>query len=227
MPAVYILRSGVNDERVELCMKNITNSDILARSEEAFMSTQTGRPGLVRDKNQNILSKAVKSEEREIEALYGIFRKPLLSFFKLKLPSDEDPEDNVQALFKRLVEIRRRPQTDMSRWLIFKIAQNMVVDRFRWRSRQKICSIDQLKEPDLTAQSPLQDQVFEGKERLADFQNRLEELAPRCRQVFILHRVYGYSHKEVAAHMDISVSTVEKHMIKATEKVNQIMKDMS
>ena len=170
---------------------------------------------------------SLKGDTRELEKLYNLFRKPLLRFFRLKLPPDEDPEDNVQAVFRRLVEIEGRPQTEFTRWFIFKIANNMVVDRFRWLGRQKTDSIDGLPGQELADQSPLQDQVFEGKERLSDFQKRLEKLPPRCKQVFLLHRVYGYSHKEVAAHMDISISTVEKHMIKATMKVNQIIGEMS
>jgi len=170
---------------------------------------------------------AALNGEGDIAALYSIFRKPLLHFFRLKLPADEDPEDNVQALFRRLVEIKGRPQTDFSRWFVFKIAQNMVADRFRWRSRHKTADINAPGTQDLAADAPLQDRVLEGKDRLSEFQRNLDGLPPRCRQVFLLHRVYGYSHREVAAQMGISVSTVEKHMIKAIERVNKIMKEMS
>ncbi len=170
---------------------------------------------------------AALNGEGDIAALYSIFRKPLLHFFRLKLPADEDPEDNVQALFRRLVEIKGRPQTDFTRWFVFKIAQNMVADRFRWRNRHKTADINAPGVQDLVEQSPLQDRVLEGKDRLSEFQRNLDGLPPRCRQVFLLHRVYGYSHREVAAQMGISVSTVEKHMIKAIERVNKIMKEMS
>jgi len=170
---------------------------------------------------------AALNGEGDIAALYSIFRKPLLHFFRLKLPADEDPEDNVQALFRRLVEIKGRPQTDFTRWFVFKIAQNMVADRFRWRNRHKTADINAPGTQDLAADAPLQDRVLEGKDRLSEFQRNLDGLPPRCRQVFLLHRVYGYSHREVAAQMGISVSTVEKHMIKAIERVNKIMKEMS
>lgn len=40
-------------------------------------------------------------------------------------------------------------------------------------------------------------------------------LPPQCRQVLVLRKVYGLSQREVAVHLDISVSTVEKHLAKA------------
>lgn len=216
-------------------MKNIPNTDMLFRSGEAIMPSHAGGLRSVTDFEH--VNKAHGSEnprlgrgaerDADFEALYGVFHKPLLHFFKLKLPADEDPEDNVQAVFKRLVEIKDKPGTSLSRWFIFKIANNMVVDRYRWRSRHKVNEMAALDEQALVEKSPLQDQVFEGKERLAQFQARLEELPERPKQVFILHRVYGYSHKEVAEKLGISVSTVEKHMIKAALKVNTIMKDMT
>ncbi len=211
-------------------MKNVKNSDILAGTGEIFMSAHMGSQSLARDKTSKVQPAAsgpFTHGGREIEALYTIFRKPLIRFFRLKLPPDDDPEDNVQAVFRRLVEIKDRNHIDFSRWFIFKIANNIVADRFRWRARHKVDRIDQIVNQNLVEQSPLQDQVFEGKERLSEFQSKLEQLSPRSRQVFLLHRVYGFSHKEISAHMEISVSTVEKHMIKAAQKVNQIMKDMS
>ena len=37
-------------------------------------------------------------------------------------------------------------------------------------------------------------------------------LSPRAREVFLMHRLEGFSHAQIASTLRISVSTVEKHI---------------
>jgi DNA-directed RNA polymerase specialized sigma24 family protein len=50
------------------------------------------------------------------------------------------------------------------------------------------------------------------------------DLAPQCRQVYLLRKVHGFSHKEIAAHLGIVVSAVEKHLIKAVEHCDRYVR---
>jgi hypothetical protein len=50
------------------------------------------------------------------------------------------------------------------------------------------------------------------------------DLAPQCRQVYLLRKVHGVSHKEIAAHLGIAVSAVEKHLIKAVEHCDRYVR---
>ncbi|MCB1674664.1 MAG: helix-turn-helix domain-containing protein [Halioglobus sp.] len=43
------------------------------------------------------------------------------------------------------------------------------------------------------------------------FTEAAKTLPAQCQRVFLLKRVYGYSHKEIARELGISISTVEKH----------------
>jgi RNA polymerase sigma-70 factor (ECF subfamily) len=52
----------------------------------------------------------------------------------------------------------------------------------------------------------------------------LTALPVRCREVFILCKLEGYKHTEVAEQMGISVSTVEKHMVKALKLCRSAIK---
>ncbi|MGH8323270.1 MAG: RNA polymerase sigma factor, partial [Steroidobacteraceae bacterium] len=53
----------------------------------------------------------------------------------------------------------------------------------------------------------------------------VQELPERCRQVFTLRKVYGYSQKEIAARMNITENTVEQQLIKAARHCAQALFD--
>jgi RNA polymerase sigma factor (sigma-70 family) len=50
-------------------------------------------------------------------------------------------------------------------------------------------------------------------------------LPPRCREVFWNNRVDGLSYAQVAAHLGISVSAVEKHMARACLLIDAMLND--
>lgn len=154
-------------------------------------------------------------QRREIEDIYGKYRKPLVGFFRHKLPHDEDPEDMAQQAFARLIEYREKSAIEKPRGLLFRIASGLVTDRIRWRRSHEVRQHDVADEARLVSVQPLQDQVIEGRQALSHFQDQLDALPPRCREVFVLHRVFKLSQKEVAEKMGISISAVEKHVARA------------
>ena len=55
---------------------------------------------------------------------------------------------------------------------------------------------------------------YESKERFLLFCKATEQLSNAVRKSFILKKVYGLSQKEIANYLEISESTVEKHVAK-------------
>lgn len=49
----------------------------------------------------------------------------------------------------------------------------------------------------------------------------LEELPPKCRQVYIKHRLEGWTHTEIAQQMGLSRSMVEKYMTRGLRHVSE------
>ena len=64
---------------------------------------------------------------------------------------------------------------------------------------------------------PLPDEALETQERLARVRTGLNELPPRTRQVFLMHRFDGLKYMEIAEKLAISVSAVEKHIARAMQ----------
>jgi RNA polymerase sigma factor (sigma-70 family) len=57
--------------------------------------------------------------------------------------------------------------------------------------------------------------VFDSRQSLNVVIAVLEELDERTRDAFILHRLEGMKHAEIAELLGVSVSSVEKYIIKA------------
>ncbi|HEX6506732.1 MAG TPA: sigma-70 region 4 domain-containing protein, partial [Chloroflexota bacterium] len=56
---------------------------------------------------------------------------------------------------------------------------------------------------------------LDGQKRLLHFRAGLHALRPRQREVFVLHRIEGYSFPQIAERLGITVSMAEKHAARA------------
>lgn len=99
--------------------------------------------------------------------------------------------------------------------LVARIAINIVRDIARSdgvRRRQ----METRSEPVCAAPPPADPEtICSDRQWLMRVADSIQDLPPRCREVFLLHRVEGLPQAEVASVLGISVSAVEKHMVRA------------
>lgn len=55
-------------------------------------------------------------------------------------------------------------------------------------------------------------EILAGRQWLLHLVRAIEALPPRCREVFVMHKIHEYPQAAVAEHLGISVKTVEKHV---------------
>lgn len=163
--------------------------------------------------------------QNEMQDLYDEYHAPLVSFFGRKLPRDEDPEDMAQQVFIKLVEAVKHTEAVFSRNFIFVVARNALIDRLRWRKSHRVDEHDAVEDSVISSDAPLPDRILQGKQELDRFFGHLDNLPLRCRQVFLLHRVYNMPQKDIAAHLGISLSTVQKHMMNAMGKLQDSLRN--
>jgi len=58
----------------------------------------------------------------------------------------------------------------------------------------------------------------------SNFCEAIRLLPVQCRKVFVLKKVYGYSQREIAAQLNLSESTVEKHIATGMKRCTQFMR---
>lgn len=148
------------------------------------------------------------------------FRGPLMSFFLRRTRDREEAEDLTQDVFVRLLAAAQGGGVRDMEALVFVTAANLLKDRGRKTSRRAAAGLDGLAGPDALVQECVEDRdaerVLLAKERVVRYLKALDELGGRTRDIYLLFRLEGMRHKEIAALFNISASTVEKEVMKAT-----------
>jgi len=146
-----------------------------------------------------------------VEELFARYREPLLRYLRGLLARRADAEDVLQETYARLLGVDTLDRTPTrARAYVFKIATNLVNDRFRGRVEHSVA--------DVAADSALFG-AEESPEGIVDFAQGLEivrrtllDLKPRCRQVFLLRAAEDLSYEAIADRLGISKRTVEREM---------------
>lgn len=126
----------------------------------------------------------------------------------------EDVEDLVQETFIHAFAAETSRHVRFPKAFLFRVARNLALNE-----RTKIAHATTQLLEDLPDPSVIRDvsQAAADEEMYARQQVRLlaqavAALPPQCSRVFLLRKVQGLSYKQIAARLNISVSTVEKHV---------------
>jgi RNA polymerase sigma-70 factor (ECF subfamily) len=131
-----------------------------------------------------------------------------------KLGSSEDAADASQETFLRMVRHNGAISLKSPDSYLFRTARNLATDILRTRVvRSKYTEAADIEAQPSTA--PLQDAALDLCQRQKLVQKAMQELSPRCREVFTLHRFEDLTYKEIAKRLSISPKTVENHVAKA------------
>lgn len=138
----------------------------------------------------------------------------------------DDTDDLIQEAFLRLQQYRHTHDIGQPEAFLVRTALNLSADLYR---HQRVASVvpAALETLPLVDPTPSPDVALEGQERLHRFRRGLLALSPRQREVFILHRIEGYSFPQISRQLEISVSMAEKHAARAMIFLANWMKEES
>ena len=135
----------------------------------------------------------------------------------------DNGEEVVQEAWLNLSARTVPAPIDHPRAYLFTATRNAAIDFTMRRQREwgRRVDFDALSEADLADDSIAR---FEQRRQLARPAVFLNELPRPCRQAFVMNKFEGYSHPEIAARLGISVSMVEKHVIRALLHCRDLMR---
>jgi RNA polymerase sigma factor (sigma-70 family) len=142
------------------------------------------------------------------------YHDALKAYFFRRIRDWSEAEDLTQDLFLRGIRMLDTSQVENPEAFLFHVANNILKDRLR-RKYTVQAYLDQVRpEAERRVDEITPEQQLEAKQALAKALGALGGVDDRVREVFLLHKVKGLTHPEIAGLYGISVSSVEKYIIK-------------
>ena len=166
------------------------------------------------DKQEQILlNRIAGNDSTALEELFRLYYTPLVRFVFQKVRDWDQAEDLSQEVFVRMWNKRTELVITTSlKAYLYTAAKNLALNEIQ--KSQRHAELNQV-----FLQKIEQEDVVEREAEAALWQERIEdalqELPPRCREVFVLSKFEGMSYQEIAEVMQISPKTVENQMGKA------------
>ena len=145
-------------------------------------------------------------------------REELIGYLIQRKHCPETASDIIQDAYLRLAERKDGDKSILNpRAFLYRVVGNLSIDYHRSAQRREQRFVDESELAEVADQAPSLEQQLYTHEKIALLQKAISELPPKCRQVFIMHKLKHYPYSRIMAELDISESTVLKHMVKATE----------
>ena len=164
-----------------------------------------------------------KLQKSSVEESFVKNESALKRFLERFLYNTHDVEDVLQETFLQTWSIEKKQNIQLPKSYLFRVARNIALKELRKKSRQITAYIEEVSQDELIRNETSIENEVDFNERLILFEKALTTLPPRCRKVFVLRKVFGFSQKEIARRMNISVSTVEKHIANGVQRCNAYM----
>lgn len=154
-----------------------------------------------------------------------VFRKNARTLYKYlyhKFGPDKHPEDLVQEAFLKLWQNCHKVPFDKARSFLFTVAGNTMLNVL---ARKKTAE-NYLSLPLNTQNIETPHYVLEEKEYMGKLQEAIAQLSEEQRITFMLNRVEGMKHQEIAEMLGVSRKTVEKRIYTALDKLRKHLGDL-
>ena len=171
------------------------------------------RPAQGRDK-----AGGSNANDAQLLAWFEEYGPALRAHFR-KRGAGADADDLVQEVFLRLQIGAARSSIEKIERYIFRIANNVLISRYRHDLVEGRPYRDVLTEDNGALDSFSPERIFLGREYWAQFVACIGNLPPRAREAFLLHRFEEMTYAAIAQRMGVSVSAVEKLICRALQQL--------
>ncbi|EED31482.1 sigma-70, region 4 type 2 [gamma proteobacterium NOR5-3] len=137
-----------------------------------------------------------------------------------------DIEDLSQEVYLRASKAEKNGPVRSPKAFLFRVARNLALNELSRKSRRLTDFIEDVTVGGDVASPHTLDEQQHGEQRFALFCRAASRLPAQCRRAFLMRKVYGYSHREIAEQLGVSTSTVEKHIATGLYRCNQFMQAM-
>jgi RNA polymerase sigma factor (sigma-70 family) len=149
----------------------------------------------------------------------------LRAYLRRLVPTLTDVDDIVQESYLRLIRTRETGTVTYPKAYLFATARNAALDLFR---RQRVISIQGVGEIErlpVLEDGPSVPETVSHDQELGLLAEAIESLPKRCREVLKLRKIYGLSHKQIAARLEISAHTVNAQVANGVRRCADFLRE--
>src|SRR5438105_4225914 len=152
---------------------------------------------------------AARGDASAFERLYRTHVARIHSLTRRMLSSDEADEVTQDIFVRTWQKLSQfRGDSAFSTWL-HRLAVNVVIERRRSFAIQRERMSDDPTALDFVTVGPARADLT------VDFENAIAQLPPGAREIFVLHDIEGYKHREIAVLLDITSGTSKRQLHRA------------
>ncbi len=149
--------------------------------------------------------------------VFSKYSKDLHNFLYYKFGDRFNPKDKVQEAFIKLWENCSKVSPDKAKSYLYTVANNLMLNE---AAHEKVVLKYQKHKPkEHTNESP--EFIMQENEYMQKLQTAISNLTEAERVAFLLNRVEGKKHKEIAELLEIGTKAVEKRIYSALKKLRK------
>ncbi|MFD0836034.1 RNA polymerase sigma factor [Mariniflexile aquimaris] len=150
-------------------------------------------------------------EDKVFERVYNKYSQDLFNFLYYKYGSQINPNDVSQDAFIKLWDNCKKVSLSKAKSFLFTVANNLMLNELK---HQKVVLKYQKEKPKhYTNESP--EFILEKQQFLQRYQKALENLNEEQRIAFLLNKVEGKKHSEIAELLGVTQKVVEYRIYSA------------
>ena len=161
------------------------------------------------------------TDTADVERLFREHNAALLRFISAKVGSAQEAREIAQEAYVHLLQLDCPAAVSFLRAFLFKTAANLAIDRLRQRRRRS--HVTSMAGTDFGVFDLTPERQLSGQQAVAVLGDAVARLPAKCRQAFLLHRVYEMQIEEIAERMGIGVCMARRYVARGLEYVRQCL----
>lgn len=154
-----------------------------------------------------------------LKRLFLAHFRELQAYLTERLRDPEAAADLTQETFLRYAERGDSAAIVHERSYLYRTAHNLAVDHLRQNASRRTDALAPEDMAHVADDRPGIEATASARQELARLRALIEALPERTRRIFVLNRVDGLTYAQVARHLGISESSVQKHLAVALRHV--------
>ncbi|GLK84719.1 RNA polymerase sigma factor [Ancylobacter defluvii] len=147
----------------------------------------------------------------DLSLVFSAHGTELRRYLNRRLGDQHMASDLVQDTFVRVIE---RPETRVQdfRAYLYTVARNLLLNHLKQEARRRTDVVAPETLGDIAADQPSPEEAVDSRLQLERIHLLVQELPRRTQEIFVLNRIDGLTHAEVAQRLGLSESAVQKHL---------------